>query len=312
MKNILIVEGNLREENENFSKVGIQTHTESLKDSLNYFTDELKFDVVNPSSDQNIQFISDKLQNYDGLIWGGSSLNIYNDTPEIRKQIEFMKDCQKKVKKILAICWGMQVAVTAAGGQVKKANNSHIGIANEIQLNEKSNLEYISEEIYLNSPSEFDVITTKEKYFSVYEWIDLFDKNIYAIIFIMIVVASINIISVLVVLILERTNMIGVLKALGITNFSLQKFFIYISSYLIFIGIVIGNIFGLMILFIQEKYKIISLDPKIYYVDSVPIHIELSHIISLNLIAFILCVLSIFIPSLLVSRINPKDSIKFN
>ena len=152
MKNILIVEGNLREENENFSKVGIQTHTESLKDSLNYFTDELKFDVVNPSSDQNIQFISDKLQNYDGLIWGGSSLNIYNDTPEIRKQIEFMKDCQKKVKKILAICWGMQVAVTAAGGQVKKANNSHIGIANEIQVNEKG----INHPLYKNKDNKFN------------------------------------------------------------------------------------------------------------------------------------------------------------
>ena len=152
MKNILIVEGNLREENENFSKVGIQTHTESLKDSLNYFTDELKFDVVNPSSDQNIQFISDKLQNYDGLIWGGSSLNIYNDTPEIRKQIEFMKDCQKKVKKILAICWGMQVAVTAAGGQVKKANNSHIGIANEIQVNEKG----INHPLYKNKYKKFN------------------------------------------------------------------------------------------------------------------------------------------------------------
>ena len=147
MKNILIVEGNLREENENFSKVGIQTHTESLKDSLNYFTDELKFDVVNPSSDQNIQF-----QNYDGLIWGGSSLNIYNDTPEIRKQIEFMKDCQKKVKKILAICWGMQVAVTAAGGQVKKANNSHIGIANEIQVNEKG----INHPLYKNKDKKFN------------------------------------------------------------------------------------------------------------------------------------------------------------
>ena len=152
MKNILIVEGNLREENENFSKVGIQTHTESLKDSLNYFTDELKFDVVNPSSDQNIQFISDKLQNYDGLIWGGSSLNIYNDTPEIRKQIEFMKDCQKKVKKILAICWGMQVAVTAAGGQVKKAYNSHIGIANEIQVNEKG----INHPLYKNKDKKFN------------------------------------------------------------------------------------------------------------------------------------------------------------
>ena len=136
MKNILIVEGNLREENENFSKVGIQTHTESLKDSLNYFTDELKFDVVNPSSDQNIQFISDKLQNYEGLIWGGSSLNIYNNTDEIKRQIMFMKECQKKIKKILAICWGMQVAVVAAGGEVKKSSNgSHIGIAFDIELN---------------------------------------------------------------------------------------------------------------------------------------------------------------------------------
>ena len=88
-----------------FFKKFIKTHTESLKDSLAYFTNELKFDVVNPSSDENIQLISDKLESYDGLIWGGNSLNIYNDTPEIRRQIEFMKDCQKNVKKILAICW---------------------------------------------------------------------------------------------------------------------------------------------------------------------------------------------------------------
>ena len=137
MKKILIVEGNLREENESFSKVGIQTHTQSLKDSLAYYTNDLEFDVVNPSSDENIQPIIEKLSTYDGLIWGGSSLNIYNDTPEIRRQIEFMRECQKNVKKILAICWGMQVAVTAAGGQVKKANDSNIGIANEVTINEK-------------------------------------------------------------------------------------------------------------------------------------------------------------------------------
>ncbi len=166
MKNILIVEGNLREENHSFSEVGIQTHTESLKDSLNYFTNELTFDVVNPSSDQNIQLISDKLQKYDGLIWGGSSLNIYNDTPEIRKQIEFMRDCQKKVKKILAICWGMQVAVTAAGGQVKKASNSHIGIANEIEINENGLKHplYINKEKKFNSPAfNFDEVVKLPK-----------------------------------------------------------------------------------------------------------------------------------------------------
>jgi len=133
--NILIVEGNLKEENLNFQKVGIQTHTESLKDSLNYFSKNFKFDVINPSSEENLNSVKSKLSIYNGLIWGGSSLNIYNDTPEIRKQIEFMRECQKKVKNILAICWGMQVAVTAAGGEVKKAAKSHIGIANEITIN---------------------------------------------------------------------------------------------------------------------------------------------------------------------------------
>ena len=166
MKKILIVEGNLREENKSFSEVGIQTHTESLKDSLNYYTKDLKFDVVNPSSDESLNFIKNKLSTYDGLIWGGSSLNIYNNTPEIRKQIEFMKECQKKVKYILAICWGMQVAVTAAGGEVKKAEGSHIGIANEIAINEKGliNPIYKNKDKKFNSPAfNFDEVKTLPK-----------------------------------------------------------------------------------------------------------------------------------------------------
>ena len=136
MKKILIVEGNTAEENGSFTEAGIKTHTESLRESLEYLSQDLILDVVNPSSDQNINSFNKKLYTYDGLIWGGSSLNIYNDSPEIKKQIEFMKNCQNKVKNILGICWGMQVAVTAAGGQVKKANTSHVGIAKEIEINE--------------------------------------------------------------------------------------------------------------------------------------------------------------------------------
>ena len=136
MKKILIVEGNTAEENGSFTEAGIKTHTESLRESLEYLSQDLILDVVNPSSDNNINNFNEKLYTYDGLIWGGSSLNIYNDTPEIKKQIEFMKNCQNKVKNILGICWGMQVAVTAAGGQVKKANTSHVGIAKEIEINE--------------------------------------------------------------------------------------------------------------------------------------------------------------------------------
>ena len=166
MKKLLIVEGNLREENKSFSTVGIQTHTESLKDSLNYYTNDLQFDVINPSSDVSLDIIRDKLSTYNGLIWGGSSLNIYNDTPEIRRQIEFMKECQKKVKNILAICWGMQVAVTAAGGEVKKANGSHIGIANEITINESGLVHplYRDKDKKFNSPAfNFDEVKTLPK-----------------------------------------------------------------------------------------------------------------------------------------------------
>ena len=152
MKKILIVEGNTAEENRSFTEAGIKTHTESLRESLKYISRDLIIDVVNPSSDKNIDSFNDKLHTFDGLIWGGSSLNIYNDTPEIKKQIEFMKNCQKKVKNILGICWGMQVAVTAAGGQVKKANVSHVGIAKEIELNEEG----IKHPLYKDKEKKFN------------------------------------------------------------------------------------------------------------------------------------------------------------
>ncbi len=164
MKKILIVEGNLREENQNFSTSGIQTHTQSLQDTLANFTNELDMDVVNPSSDEDIDKKVKELNKYDGLIWGGSSLNIYNDTPEIRRQIQFMKECQKKVKNILAICWGMQVAVTAAGGVVKKSSNgAHIGIANQLVINEQGLKHplYSGKKNNFNTPAfNFDEVAT--------------------------------------------------------------------------------------------------------------------------------------------------------
>ena len=153
MKKILLVEGNLREENQSFTDGGIKTHTESLKDSISFFTNKLELDVVNPSSDTNLNKVSEDLTKYDGMIWGGSSLNIYNDTPEIRRQIHFMKECQKKIKKILAICWGMQVAVTAAGGEVKKGTKgSHKGIAVDIEINERG----LDHPLYKNKKKKFN------------------------------------------------------------------------------------------------------------------------------------------------------------
>ena len=166
MKNlkILIVEGNLQSENINFKKAGIQTHTESLKDSIANYHKEVSYEVLNPSSAENFNDIINKLETYDGIVWGGSSLNIYNDTPEIRKQIFFMKECFHKVRNILAICWGMQVAVTVAGGAVKRCERgAHRGIAHDIEINEeglKHNI-YKNKNKIFNTPAfNFDEVVT--------------------------------------------------------------------------------------------------------------------------------------------------------
>ena len=163
--NILICEGNTPEEGRVFQDVGIPTHTESLKES--YYNQNLKIDVLNPCMELNLNEIIPNLNKYDGLIWGGSSLNIYNDTPEIRRQISFMKECFKNVNKILAICWGMQVAVTAAGGEVKRGTKgSHIGIANDIELtnNGLNNLLYKDKKNKFNTPAfNFDEVVTTPK-----------------------------------------------------------------------------------------------------------------------------------------------------
>ncbi|MDC3355260.1 type 1 glutamine amidotransferase [Candidatus Pelagibacter sp.] len=161
---LLICEGNTPEEGRIFQGVGIPTHTESLKESLIYYNQNLKIDVLNPCLELDLNEIVPKLKKYDGLIWGGSSLNIYNNTPEIRRQLSFMKECFKNVKKILAICWGMQVAVTAAGGEVKKGiNGSHIGIANDIELTADglNNLLYKDKKNKFNTPAfNFDEVVT--------------------------------------------------------------------------------------------------------------------------------------------------------
>ena len=164
MNRILIVEGNLPNENKNFQNSGIQTHAESLKESLSYYVQNLNIDVFNPCEKKTFDKILPNIKKYDGLVWGGSSLNIYNDCIEIRRQIAFMKECFKSIKKILAICWGMQVAVTAAGGEVKKSSTgAHIGIANDIEINDNGLKHplYKSKNKTFNSPAfNFDEVVT--------------------------------------------------------------------------------------------------------------------------------------------------------
>jgi lipoprotein-releasing system permease protein len=105
--------------------------------------------------------------------------------------------------------------------------------------------------------------------------------------------------------------MIGILKSMGASNFQIKNIFLINVSYLISVGLLIGNIFGLLLLYIQKTYKLIKLDPEIYYTSSVPVSIDIETVIMLNLFTFIICLLSVLIPSYIISKISPIKSIKF-
>ena len=194
--------------------------------------------------------------------------------------------------------------------RINKWEDDQVG-SFEVFINDYSELKRKGIEIYQNTPSTLNTQTIAEKYYSILEWIKIFDKNIYGIIGIMILVAGINMITALLVLILERTQMIGILKALGSNNFSIRKLFIYNASYLIFLGLLWGNILGLGILFVQKYFKLFPLDPSVYYVTEVPVYISLAYIVALNIGTLILCLLMLLIPSYIITKISPVKAIRF-
>jgi lipoprotein-releasing system permease protein len=182
----------------------------------------------------------------------------------------------------------------------------------EVFIDDYSDIQQKGIEIYQNTPSIFNTQTVTDKYASIFEWINIFDKNIYGIIGIMILVAGINMITALLVLILERTQMIGILKALGSNNWSIRKLFLYNASYLILLGLFWGNILGLGLLFAQKYLKLFPLDPSVYYVTEAPVYISFSYILALNIGTLILCLLMLLVPSIIITKISPVKAIRFD
>ena len=181
----------------------------------------------------------------------------------------------------------------------------------EVLINNFDEIQEKSQLVYQQTPSTLNSQSIIEKYPAVFEWINLFDKNVYLIIAIMVLVAGINMITALLVLILERTKMIGILKAMGSSNISIRKVFLYNASYLILKGLFWGNIIGIALLLIQRITGIIKLNPESYYVDRVPVYIDVFYIILLNIGTLVLCFLMMIVPSFIISKIEPSKSIKF-
>ena len=181
----------------------------------------------------------------------------------------------------------------------------------ELFINDFNKIDTVADKIYSQIPSTLNSEPITVKYLHIFDWLKLFDFNIYVIIGLMILVAVINMIVALLVLILERTQMIGILKALGASNWSIRKIFVYNATYIVFIGLLIGNTIGLGLLFIQKYFGIITLDPTQYYVKEAPVYISPVYIILINVVLVLLCYLIMLIPSYLTTKISPVKSIKF-
>lgn len=181
----------------------------------------------------------------------------------------------------------------------------------EINLKSYDDLESMDELIYKEIPYEYKTTPITQKHAEIFGWLDLQDINVIIIIILMIAVSGINMTSALLILILERTNMIGMLKAMGAVNFSIRKIFLYNAAYLIAKGLFWGNLIGLGLAYLQKYTGIITLPQESYYISQVPINIDFLYVLILNLGTMGLCILMLIIPSYIVTKISPIKAIRF-
>ena len=194
--------------------------------------------------------------------------------------------------------------------RLNKWESDEIG-AFELFVNDFDAIEATNNKVYENIGSMLDTQTIRGRFYSIFEWLDLFDFNVALIIGMMIIVAGFNMITALLVLILERTKMIGILKAMGSDDWSVRKIFIYNAMYLVAVGLFWGNLIGLGLLVAQDQFNLFPLDPDTYYVDQAPVYIHWSYILALNIGTLVLCFLILLIPSYIISKISPVKAIRF-
>jgi lipoprotein-releasing system permease protein len=182
----------------------------------------------------------------------------------------------------------------------------------EVYLNDFNLLEQTQEE--LNDIVGYDLIVNNVKQLqsAIFSWLEMIDVNAVIIITLMVLVAAINMISALLILILERTNMVGILKALGLANENVRKVFFYVSLQLLAKGLLFGNIVGIGLCLLQLQFKFATLNSATYYLDYVPINLSAMHVLLINAGTIVVCLLMMFLPTLILNKITPVKAIRFS
>ena len=181
----------------------------------------------------------------------------------------------------------------------------------EVFIKDFQSIDKTGKLVYAQIDSFLNAETITEQYPSIFEWLKMFDFNILIIFIVMIAVSGINMITALLVLILERTQMVGIFKALGASNWQIRKMFILQAGYLIIKGLFWGNLIGLTLLLIQMYFGIVQLDQSTYYVSQAPVYLSWDYIIGVNIGVLLSCFLIMIIPSYLIRKITPIQAIKF-
>ena len=182
----------------------------------------------------------------------------------------------------------------------------------EVLVDNIENLDSYAKEIDETIDYNLKAISIKEKYPQIFDWLKLQDFNVLIILILMLVVGGINMITSLLIIILEKTRLIGILKAIGATNWSIRNVFIYNSLYIISFGVILGNVLALLFALSQKRFNFIKLDESIYFMNFVPIKIELFSLLMINLGTLLICYLILVVPSMVISKISPAKSIKFD
>lgn len=182
----------------------------------------------------------------------------------------------------------------------------------EIFLHENDEMDQTVAEVRGMVPYEYDALSARRLNAQLFQWLDLFDLNIIIILVIIVAVATVNMSIALLILIMERTRMIGTLKALGSTNFTVQRIFLINAAYLIGKGMLWGNGIALGLLLLQDYFGLVKLDPSTYYVSQVSVDLNPWPILALNLGTLLICLICLVLPSFLITRIRPVKALRFD
>lgn len=181
----------------------------------------------------------------------------------------------------------------------------------EVKTNDFPRLKQNADDIYANLELKLRSRSVIESTPEIFTWLSLLDVNTRVLLFLMMIVGVINMVTALLIMILERTTMIGLLKAMGTTTESIMKIFLYNAIYLVGIGLLLGNVLGLGLAFLQQKTHLFKLAQTNYYLAYVPIEVHLTDVLLLNLSTVAICAVVLILPSLLVSRVSPLKAIRF-